>query len=304
MNKLVDERESMAGAPRIHAAADFEAPRSRAFLTGQLAYFTHRSPDKDGNQDALAVVPVSDDSGVLVVADGLGGQPRGDLAARTVVESIARFATPQAGSLREAILHGIDQANRQIMDAGYSGGATLAVLEIERRHIRPYHIGDAFIMVTGQRGKIRFQNIPHSPVGYAVESGLIDEHDAVHHHQRNLVSNFVGSSDMYIDIGPRMALAPLDTVLIASDGISDNLYVEEIVNTVRVGAIETAATRLRDRCTERMAKRDDSELPNHPDDLSFCLFRLNRGQRRPAGAPDSDPQRTGLPGQGSRPRQR
>lgn len=272
MNKAIDQRDTVITSPWIYSDTNLDAPGAGRFLNGRLACFTHRSPDKEQNQDALAVVPVSGDAGLLVVADGLGGQPRGDLAARTVVESIAGIATAGAGSLREAILHGIDQANKRIMEEGYSGGATLAVLEIDGGHIRPYHIGDAFIIVTGQRGKLKFQSIAHSPVGYAVESGLIDENDAVHHDERNLVSNFVGSTDMYIDIGPRMELAPRDTVLISSDGLSDNLYVEEIVEAVRMGSLDTAAARLRQTCIDRMAGKE-GELPSHPDDLTFCLFR-------------------------------
>lgn len=274
MNKAINERDTVITKPWIYSDTDLEHPRAAGFLHGQVACFTHRSPDKDQNQDALAIIPVSGNTGVLVIADGLGGQPRGDLAARTVVESVSGAATSGAGSLRESILHGIDQANKQIMDAGYYGGATLAVLEIEEHHIRPYHIGDAFVIVTGQRGRVRFQNIPHSPVGYAVESGLIDENDAVHHHERNLVSNMVGSTEMYIDIGPRMELAPRDTVLIASDGLSDNLYVEEIVETIRMGPLDHAASRLQEKCLDRMSNKD-RELPNHPDDLSFCMFRLD-----------------------------
>lgn len=272
MNKAINPHNTVITSPWIYSDTNLEAPGSGRFLNGRLACFTHKSPEKEQNQDALAVVPVSGDTGVLVVADGLGGQPRGDLAARTVVESIAELATTGAASLREAILHGIDQANKRIMEEGYSGGATLALLEIEGRHIRPYHIGDAFIIVTGQRGKLKFQSIAHSPVGYAVESGLMDENDAVHHDERNLVSNFVGSTEMYIDIGPRMELAPRDTVLIASDGLSDNLYVEEIVEAVRMGPLDTAAARLWQTCVDRMAGRK-GELPSHPDDLTFCLFR-------------------------------
>jgi len=274
VNKLLDERKVIITEPWIYSDTDLDEPRSGLFVHGQLACFTRHSPDKEQNQDAVAVVPVSGTSGVLVVADGLGGQPRGDLAARTLVESISEAATAGPESLREAILHGIDQANKQIMEAGYYGGATLAVLEIEERHVRPYHVGDAFVIVTGQRGRIKFQNIPHSPVGYAVESGLMDENDAVHHHERNLVSNFVGTTDMYIDIGPRIELAPRDTVVIASDGLSDNLYVDELIESVRKGPIDRAARLLRDRCIDRMSGAQE-ELPSHPDDLSFCLFRLD-----------------------------
>jgi len=266
--------EPLVDGPWMHAGEDLEAPRTGRFLAGHVACFTHRSPDKARNEDTLAVVPTSDRAGLLAIADGLGGQPRGDDAARTIVETLCAAAPAPAQSLRETILHAIDQANHRIQEAGHGGGATLAVLEIEDHHVRPYHIGDAFILVVGQRGRIKFQNIAHSPVGYAVESGLLSEMDAVHHQERNLVSNFVGTTDMYIDIGPRIELAPRDTVLIASDGLSDNLYVEEIIEAVRTGALDSAATRLRDKTRERMTAAG-SGLPSHPDDLSFCLFRLD-----------------------------
>jgi len=274
VNTAVNERWTRIDHPWLFSDTDFEAPRTGGFLQGHVACFTHRSPEKEQNEDAVAVVPVSPHSGVLIVADGLGGQPRGDLASRTVIETMSHVMTADHGTVREAILHGIDQANKRIMEAGYGGASTLAVLEIEDRHIRPYHIGDAFVIVSGQRGRVKFQNIAHSPIGYAVESGLMDEIDAVHHDERNVVSNVVGSPDMYIDIGPRIELAPRDTVLVASDGLSDNLYVEEIIETVRMGALDVAAANLRTKTLARMTG-DRSELPRHPDDLSFCLFRLD-----------------------------
>jgi len=274
VSAAADKLSRVIDRPLILAKDDLESPLTGQFLSGHAACFTHRSPDKEHNEDALAVVPTGAHSGILVVADGLGGQPRGDDAARIIIETMAGIAAAPEQSLREAVLHGIDQANRLIKEAGHGGGATLAVLEIDGRHVRPYHIGDAFIIIMGQRGRIKFQNIAHSPVGYAVESGLMNEIDAVHHHERSLVSNFVGTSEMYIDIGPRIELAPRDTVLIASDGLSDNLYVEEIIEAVRAGSLDAAALRLRDKTMTRMTS-ERGRLPSHPDDLSFCLFRLD-----------------------------
>lgn len=274
MSAAADDRRRDIDQSWLFSDTDFETIRLGRFLQGNVACFSHRSPEKEQNEDAVAIVPVLPHAGVLVVADGLGGQPRGDLASRTVIETISEFAPAGNGTLREAILHGIDQANKRVMEAGFGGASTLAVLEIEEHYVRPYHVGDAFILITGQRGRTKFQSIAHSPVGYAVESGLMDEDDAVHHHERNLVSNVVGTPEMYIDIGPRIELAPRDTVLISSDGVSDNLYVEEIIETIRMGPLESAADRLRKQTMDRMSGQDD-KLPSHADDLSFCLFRLD-----------------------------
>lgn len=255
---------------------DMEAAQSQRFLTGEATVYTTRMPDKETvNEDAAALIPYDKQSGVLLVADGLGGTRGGEEAARIAVESLSGAVTQaakDAGPLREAILNGIDHANKTIMALGTGAATTLALIELQQAKARPYHVGDSMILICGQRASIKFQAIPHSPVGYAVEAGLLDENEAVHHEERHIVSNVVGSPEMRIDIGPVIKLNQRDTIAIASDGLSDNLFIEEIIDTVRKGPLDKAATMLgktsHDRMTEALQGR-----PNKPDDLSFILYR-------------------------------
>ncbi len=50
------------------------------------------------------------------------------------------------------------------------------------------------ILFTGHKGKIKLQTISRSPVGYAVHTGLLDETEAMHHEDRHLASNIIGSN--------------------------------------------------------------------------------------------------------------
>jgi serine/threonine protein phosphatase PrpC len=75
-------------------------------------------------------------------------------------------------------------------------------------------------------------------------------------------------------------LAQLDTVLLASDGLFDNLYIEEIVDCIRSGGLEQAMDRLLIACRRRMKKPGNGQ-PSKPDDLTFILVR--RKPRRRAG---------------------
>lgn len=59
-----------------------------------------------------------------------------------------------------------------MLAVGIGAATTLAVVKLSGRTIRPYHVGDPMILLTGQRGRIKHQNIAHSPVGYAVEAGM------------------------------------------------------------------------------------------------------------------------------------
>ena len=262
--------------PLLYSETDLGQVEHYAFASGQAAVFSARSPFKETvNEDAVALIPVGKGAGVLVIADGLGGLPAGEVAARlalTTLEEALSGVTEDGMSLREAILDGIERAKANILALGTGCATTLAVVELQERVMRSYHVGDSLIMLVGQRGKLKFQSVSHSPVGYAVEAGLLDEAEAVHHEERNVVSNVIGTPEMRIDVGPAIELAPRDTLLVASDGLPDNLYVEEIAARVKAGPLQAVAETLVRDCRERM-ERSLQDRPSHPDDLSVILYR-------------------------------
>ena len=262
--------------PLLYAETDLSQVEQHHIARGKVVIFTARSPVKETvNEDVLAVIPVGEHAGVFVIADGLGGLPAGEVAARLAVASLKESLSEirdDGVSLREAILNGIEQANADILALGNGCATTLAVVELQAGVMRSYHVGDSLIMLVGQRGKVKFQNVSHSPVGYAVEAGLLDETEAGHHEERNVVSNVIGTLDMRIDIGPTIELAPRDTLLLASDGLPDNLYVDEIVARMKAGPLRAAGDALVQNCRKRMQNSMQGR-PSHPDDLSVILYR-------------------------------
>ncbi len=253
-----------------------EMPRGEIYQTaaGQAGVFSTRSPDKTTpNEDAAALVPRNGHAGILIVADGMGGLPAGEqassLAIRELLSQIEE-APADDPSLRVAILDGLERANRKVNDLG--AGTTMAIAEIQGRTVRPYHVGDSMILVVGQRGKIKLQTVSHSPVGYAIESGLLDEDEAMNHEDRHLVSNMLGTPDMRIEVGSTIELARYDTLLLASDGLFDNLTIDEIVDRVRKGPLRKVVDRLVADCRRRMQSPEPGE-PSKPDDLTFIAFR-------------------------------
>jgi len=246
---------------------------------GLAAVYSSRSPDRDGgNQDAAALFSFDPGQGVLAVADGMGGQAGGASASRLALEALERaLGAPGAerAPVRGGILDGIEAANRAVLELGIGAGTTFAAVEVLLDTLRPYHVGDSEILVVGQRGRIKLQTIAHSPVGYAVEAGVLDEAEAMHHDERHIVSNVVGSAEMRIEVGSPLALAPNDTVLLATDGLFDNLGVPEIVEIIRTGGLPEVAARLAGACSARMAAPAPGE-PSKPDDVTFILYRRRR----------------------------
>ena len=234
------------------------------------------NPDAEtANEDAAVLIPLDARRAVLAVADGMGSGPAGERASTAAVDALTDSVLPPPPddvALRTAILNGFEQANERVLAIGGGAGTTLAVVEVDGMTIRPYHVGDSMILVIGQRGRIRLQTLPHSPTGYAVEAGLLDEADAIHHEDRHLVSNIVGHAEMRIDVGPVLPLQPRDTVVLGSDGLFDNLHLEEIVDHVRKGPLVEAAEQLGAQCRERMLRPASGE-PSKADDLTFVLYR-------------------------------
>jgi serine/threonine protein phosphatase PrpC len=243
---------------------------------GAAVAYTCRSPDKDTeNEDTVAVIPYGPQAAVLVVADGAGGLPAGKRASLTAVTSLIeslQVAMSETMLLRTAILNGIEAANTAVLNLANGSATTMSVITIEGLSARAYQIGDSEAMVVGQRGAIKLQTTAHSPTGFAVEAGFLDERAALHHAERHLVSNFLGTSDMRIDVGTMVELKPRDTVLVASDGLTDNVHIDEIVELSRKGPLHEALNSIVALATRRMADAV-SKQPSKPDDLSLLLFR-------------------------------
>ena len=63
----------------------------RRVATGVVAVASQRAPDKETpNEDAAAVIQISSESGVLVVADGAGGCQGGEIAAEIAIKAIEK----------------------------------------------------------------------------------------------------------------------------------------------------------------------------------------------------------------------
>ena len=243
---------------------------------GSTVALSRKDPGKlTENEDTAAVIPYGPGAAVLVVADGAGGLPAGKRASLTAVTTLAaslQTAMDKTMLLRTAILSGIEAANEAVLALANGCATTMTVITIEGLIARSYQIGDSEALVVGQRGLIKLQTTAHSPTGFAVEAGFLDEREALHHEERHLVSNFLGTSDMRIDVGAGVELRPRDTVLVASDGLTDNVHIDEIVERIRTGTLAESAAAVIGLAEQRMEGAIPGQ-PCKPDDLSLILFR-------------------------------
>ncbi len=258
--------------PEGQVATQVEAGR------GQCVAYVQKAPTRatdDGCQDAAAVISWVDTASVLVVADGVGGHRDGAMAARLAVELITSKLVdqqPDGLSVQSTVLAGIEAANQQLIEQRGGAATTILVAVLEGDELRSLHAGDSELLVVGQRGKLKHQTFSHSPVGYGLEAGLIEAGDGLDHEDRHLISSCVGMEGMRIEVASAIPLAARDTVVLASDGLWDNLHAAEVAEVVRKGPLLVAVRELVERCQQRM-RGEDEAVTGKPDDLSILLYR-------------------------------
>ncbi len=270
--------------PHVLLNADMGEPIQFRCGMGEVVWFAQRGPTKEKNQDCLAAIDISDDCCVLAIADGVGGAPRGDeascLAIQTLTERLAQAGPDEA--LRTTILDAFETAHERIRDMSAGAASTLVVMEINGNELRSYHAGDSGFLITGRGGRQKFKTLFHSPVSYAEEAGMITEAEAMEHPERHIVTSLLGVSGLSVTIGEPIRLARFDTLIAASDGLFDNLSIDEITHAVRIGRPMDAMQRLRGETTQRMSGVEQDK-PFKPDDLSLLMFRLAAPGRARSG---------------------
>lgn len=258
-----------------------DAVQSREFAGGTAVFLSRRDPHKQTpNEDAIGLLPAGGAAGVLAIADGCGGQANGQLASQLAIQALAeslRSCDP-AGNLRAPILDGFESAISRVRQLGTGAATTLIAIEINDGVLRTYHVGDSQALLVGSHGKVKLQTQSHSPVGYALEAGMLSEQAAMEHEDRHLVSNVIGSEDSHIDMGLPRQLDKQDTLILGSDGLFDNLRQDEIVQLIRKGPLVAVATALADLVAQRMAS-EAADVHSKPDDLAFIIYRQQNNNR-------------------------
>jgi PPM family protein phosphatase len=198
---------------------------------GRSTALSHAGRKRRHNEDSYVVQPP-----LFAVADGMGGAKAGEvassLAAAALQESDGNGAT---GEERVAAL--IEEANRRVFrraseDTEASGmGTTMTVALVEGDRIAIGHVGDsrAYLIRTGRLEQLTDD---HSLVAELVRSGKLTPEEAESHPQRSVITRAVGTEpDVDVDTFS-IEGEPGDVFLICSDGLTDMVDEETILEAV------------------------------------------------------------------------
>jgi serine/threonine protein phosphatase PrpC len=249
---------------------------------GHIWALSQKSPYRDDENEDSGIIKVIGEHIVMAVADGAGGHPAGQKASKLTLESLLKnlngIKDPQKASaedLRNAIINGFEEANLALIAEGTGLATTLVVCHIYRGNCRMFHTGDSEALIISGAGNLKYKTPPHSPVGHAVEAGLITQLESLQHPERNIVSHFIGRSDLKIEIGAIVPLAARDTVIVSSDGLTDNFSHLELQEYFKSTQTEDNCQFLIKELNARMKGETSETGLGKPDDCTFFVFNFS-----------------------------
>ena len=195
---------------------------------------SHKGCVRDHNEDNYLVEP---QTGLWVVADGMGGHEAGELASASIVDHLSTIGIPSsAPDLRARFEDRLNRANTEIRNISLSRGITIgstfaALLAMDGRFACLW-AGDSRIYLV-RNGLITQVSKDHSEVQELLDRGVISAEEALTWPRRNVITHAVGISDQLKMDFQQGVLMPGDIFVLNTDGLTAHVSDAEIEAAVR-----------------------------------------------------------------------
>ena len=239
---------------------------------------------RDHNEDFLGqYLPATPDESrthgwLFIVADGVGGHDRGEVASQTAVESvIAGFrAAPRGEALTASLPRIVQKANVHVYEAGRSaspGGVNMAttIVACALRYDRAViaHVGDSRCYLI-RHGIAQQLTRDHTVVADQMRLGILTAEEAATSEKRHLLSRSLGA-DLFVNVEIDDHQVHVgDALLLCSDGLYGSVKPADIANSVAFNPDPAIAAA---KLVELAKERDGG------DNISIQLIRIRDVER-------------------------
>lgn len=201
--------------------------------------FCSEPGSRDVNEDSVGAF-CEGDTGLFIVADGLGGHGKGDVASKITVETFLKNAGNRAGPLDEQLrlLFSEAQANitsEQKRTGGFSQMKTTAcALMMRGKDVMWGHIGDTRLYAFSKH-RIVARTLDHSVPQMLVVSREIKEKDIRDHPDRNKLLRVLGiaGESLRYELSKQRRLGKFHAFLLCSDGFWELIFEEEMTDCLK-----------------------------------------------------------------------
>lgn len=182
------------------------------------------------NEDSLLALP---ESGLWLVADGMGGHAAGDFASQSIVAEMETVGIPDgAVDLHARFMDRLARANKRIIShaaelGGGTIGSTIASLLVQQGHFACIWSGDS--RVYRMRGGVLTQRTrDHTEVRTLLDNGTITPAEADTWPRKNVITRAIGvTPDPQCDMVEGV-LEDRDLFLLCSDGLTEYYHDDEL----------------------------------------------------------------------------
>ena len=219
---------------------------------------------RPNNEDAYLVTPIgarSDDFTsapdgryeaarnpvLLAISDGIGGGKTGEIASALVLKSLRRFLPPTSTDWGAALREAVERANGEVWTAAQRPdrrgmGATLTAVCVHDRDAHIAEVGDSRAYLL-RNGNLRLLTRDQSYVQLLVDAGVIEQDEAERSPMKNVIVQAMGQGyGLRVELGG-VRLEVSDTLLLCSDGLSNELAAEQLRDVLHHSRTPQAACR-------------------------------------------------------------
>lgn len=230
-------------------------------------YQESRKGGRPVNQDRLGHA-YNEESICMVLADGMGGHTKGEVAAQIMVDAVLgkfeKLARPYIVDVTEFLLDCVYTAHVTINEYALknklkdSPRTTCVVCLIQQGHAWWAHVGDSRLYHFSVEC-LNSRTRDHSAVQQLVNDGVISESQMNTHADRNKLYNSVGGYMLpNIELSPGVVLREGDVLMLSSDGFWSQFQPDEILASLNVYSLRQALIQLLEHAEFRAGSGGDN----------------------------------------------
>ena len=206
---------------------------------------SHKGCVRQLNEDSFLIEP---QSGLWVVADGMGGHDAGEVASASIVEHLATIGIANsAPDLRARFEDRLSQAHAEIRRIsaarGVTIGSTVAALLAKDGRFACLWSGDSRIYLV-RDSTISQISRDHTEVQELLDQGMISPTEALAWPRRNVITRAVGVTENILVDFQQGEILPGDVFVLSTDGLTAHVTDVEIGSAVMSSTPQAACQTL------------------------------------------------------------
>lgn len=236
----------------------------------------------------------------FVICDGVGGEAKGEVASRTVADTIGKevqhydFSKPFTSKQFTTILENVYSALQKVSNSSNAGMATTMIFVcFHSKGIFTAYIGDSRIYHIRPNVGILYQSEDHSLVNALVHSGNLTPEEAINHPQSNIITRCLTplNNNQRMEVATTYQISDVeagDYIFMCTDGVLHKMDDSELVRILETGLSDKEKmSYIAELCSD--SSDNNTAYLICIDDVVYDIDEVESGEDYINGSPSTTP---------------